>query len=254
MKKYLTISLLFLLAANGLFAQVDLDLGLLDGDGELRTIYVQRHRLNDQYIVNLDLGAYIGLGNNIWTRWGYRGSILRNINDFYKVDLGFMYNRVHLFDEIDDGETKEKFDLTSHELRPHQTLHVNYPRFQSSVLKHRFRLEERFFTYSDSDYRKSKVRLRYRVMHSARFDGKTITPKSLFYRASAEFNFNIYQEAEDVFWVRGRYTLGLGYQFSAKLSADMNYFYEHTKVGKDYDQIVTHIFHFAVRHTINWNK
>ncbi|WP_430813476.1 DUF2490 domain-containing protein [Carboxylicivirga sp. RSCT41] len=235
-------------------AQQHFDFNLFNGSGELRLIYVQRHRLNDKYTLNIDAGSYLGLGNNIWTRWGFRGNISRKINDFYSYDLGFMYNRIHYKDDILNDDIAEEVDVTRHEYRPHQAFHISYPRFQASSLKHRFRLEERMFTHVHNDVRDFKIRLRYRILHQGRFDGKPIAPKSFFYRTFAEFNFNIYQEAEDVFWVRGRYCAGLGYQFNSKLSADTNYYLEHTKVARGVDQVVTHIFQVTLRQTLYWNQ
>ncbi|MCG8581313.1 MAG: DUF2490 domain-containing protein [Bacteroidales bacterium] len=254
MKKRRILAFPFLLISLVAGAQQHFDFNLFNGSGELRSIFVQRHRLNDKYTLNLDAGSYVGLGNNIWTRWGFRGNISRKINDFYSCDIGFMYNRVHYEDDIIIEDVTERMDVTRHEYRPHQAFHISYPRFQASSLKHRFRLEERIFTQVHSDIRNFKMRLRYRVMNQGRFDGKPIAPKSIFYRTFAEFNFNIYQEAEDVFWVRGRYCMGLGYMFSSKLSADANYYFEHTKVASGKDPVITHIFKVTLRQTLYWNQ
>jgi len=248
-------TLLFVLLIHTIgHTQQHFDFNMFNGEGELRSIYVQRHRLNEKYTLNLDAGSYIGIGNNVWTRWGFRGNINRKLSDFYSFDIGFMYNRTHYVDDVEVGNTMESLNVTRHEYRPHQTFHINYPRFKSSVLQHRFRIEERIFTHIHNDIKNFKMRLRYRVQHQGRFNGQPIVPKSFFYRAFAEFNFNIYQEAEDVFWVRGRYCLGYGYQFNSKLSADANYYFEHTKVAKEHEQVITHIFQFTLRHTIFWQN
>ena len=254
MNKRLVLALPLLFTVLIISAQQEFDFNLFNGSGELRSIYVQRHRINDKYTINLDAGSYLGLGNNIWTRWGFRGSVQRTLSHNYKVDFGFMYNRIHYKDEVELNNTYEEIDATRHEYRPFQSFNISYPRFKASALQHRFRLEERIFTHIHKDVRDFKMRLRYLIQHMGRFDGKAIAPKSLYYRAFAEFNFNIYQEAEDVFWVRGRYCLGLGYQFSSKFTADANYYYEHTKVASGIDQIITHIFQLTIRQTINWNK
>ena len=253
MKKYLTL-IIFIYSLTNSLAQQHIDFNMFNGSGELRSIYVQRHKLNDKYTLNIDMGSYLGMGNNVWTRWGFRGNITRQMNDFYKLDVGFMYNRTHYYDDITEGDAIEQIDVTRHEFRPHQTISVSYPRFKSSALQHRLRLEERIFTNVHTDVVNYKMRLRYRVLHQGRFDGQPIAPKSLFYRTFAEFNFNVYEEADDVFWVRGRYCLGMGYQFNSKLSADANYYFEHTNIARDTEQVITHIFQLTLRQTIFWDK
>ncbi|MBS2212941.1 DUF2490 domain-containing protein [Carboxylicivirga mesophila] len=252
MKEILLLFICIIIPVVSINSQQHADLHIFNGEGELRTIYVQRHRLNENYTLNLDGGSYIGIGTNFWTRWGFRGNIQRTLNHNTKVDIGFMYNRVHLFDKTNSDNPEESFDVVRHEYRPHQSLNVNYPRFASSALQHRFRLEERIFKTAHNDKTDFRMRLRYRLMHQGRFDGKPIAPKSLFYRTFAEFNFNIYEEADDVFWVRGRYCLGIGYQFNSRLSADTNYFFEHNKTSSSEPTTNIHIFQITLRHTIYW--
>ena len=254
MKKYIGLIILLLPPLIGTKAQQHIDFNMFNGSGELRSIYVQRHRFNEKYTLNLDFGSYLGLGSNIWTRWGFRGNITRTISYFYRVDLGFMYNRVHYYDDISKDDITEEVEVTRHEYRPHQTLTISYPRLKSSAIQHRFRLEERIFTTVHNDTPDFKMRLRYRILHQGRFDSQPIAPKSLFYRASAEFNFNIYEESDDTFWVRGRYCLGIGYMFSSKLRADVNYYFEHNNVNRATEQVLTHIFQVTLRQTIFWNN
>ncbi|WP_439184202.1 DUF2490 domain-containing protein [Carboxylicivirga taeanensis] len=251
MRKIFVLLCISLTSVIAIKSQQQYDFNLFNGAGELRTIYVQRHRLNELYALNLDAGSYIGLGEKVWTRWGFRGAIQRSLSDLFKADIGFMYNRVKFPEPIrSDEPTSNKY--IRHEYRPHQSVSVSYPRFKASALKHRLRLEERIFHDEFKDETVFKMRLRYRLQHQARFDGQPIAPKSLYYNTSAEFNFNIYQEAKDVFWVRGRYNLGLGYQFNSKLSGDLNYFFEHNKTAKGQDQAILHIFQINLRQTIYW--
>jgi len=239
--KHLT-SLLLLFACINALAQQEIDFNLFNGAGELRSVYVQRHRLNEKYNINLDAGSYLGLGNNVWTRWGFRGNVQRLLSTNYSFDIGFMYNNTKLS------------NVTKHEYRPHQAFHISYPRFKSSTLKHRFRLEERIFTSSNDKAHEFKMRLRYRVFHQGRFNGQTVEPKSFYYRAFAEFSFNMYNEAEDLFFIRGRYCAGYGYQFNSKLSADVNYFFEHNRVAAGADQNIIHIIQFTLRQTLYWKN
>ncbi len=233
-------------------AQMIFDFDFFDGSGELRTIYVQKHRLSEKYTLNLDGGTYLGLGVNDWDRWGVRGNIQRRLSSDAQVDIGFMYNRIHFEVPLTYIIPPTQVEVVKHEYRPHQSLNFNYPHFKSSSLQHRFRLEERFFKTTNDPETDFRMRLRYRVMHQGRFDGKPIAPKSLFYRSFAEFNFNIYNEAKNVFWVRGRYCLGLGYQFNSKLSTDINYFLEHNKSERGKSYTIIHIFQLTLRQTIYW--
>ena len=76
-------TLLFVLLIHTIgHTQQHFDFNMFNGEGELRSIYVQRHRLNEKYTFNLDAGSYIGIGNNVWTRWGFRGNINRKLSDF----------------------------------------------------------------------------------------------------------------------------------------------------------------------------
>lgn len=233
-------------------SQQRFDFNAFNGSGELRTIYTQKHRLNENYTINLDAGSYIGLGTNTWTRWGIRGNLQRRLSDISQVDVGFMYNQILFNEPIPDTSPTETQKVTRHEYRPHQSLTARYPRFKSSALQHRLRLEERIFSNSNDPDLDFRMRLRYRIMHQGRFDGQPVAPKSLFYIASAEFNFNIYHEAKDVFWIRGRYCFGLGYQFNSKLSSDVSYNYEHNKSAKGHPDTVIHIFQLTLRQTIYW--
>jgi hypothetical protein len=254
MKKFIVLLILVFPPLFNSQAQQHIDFNMFNGSGELRSIYVQRHRLSDKYTLNIDAGSYLGLGNNVWTRWGFRGIVARKLSDFYSVDIGFMYNRVNYFDDVPVEDTFEEIEVTRHEYRQIQSLNINYPRLQSSAIKHRIRLEERIFTSVKKETPDFKMRLRYRISHQGRFDGQAVAPKSLFYKTSAEFNFNIYQEGEDVFWVRGRYCFGLGYQMNSKFSADANYYFEHNNASKASSQVLTHIFQFTLRQTIYWNN
>jgi len=241
-KKHLALLIIALCTAVLANAQQEFDFNIFNGEGEIRSIYVQRHRINDKYTLNLDGRAHIGLGSNVWTRWGIRGNIQRKLSDKYSIDLGFMYNYVNYP------------DFTRQEFRPHQAFHINHLIFSSSALKHRFRLEERLFTHVHDDVLNFKIRFRYRISNQGRFNSRPITPKSFFYRTSAEFNFNIYNEADDVFWVRGRYCAGYGYQFSSKLSMDVNYNFEHNKIDRDIKHNTMHIFQITLRQTLYWQN
>ncbi|MBK3518371.1 DUF2490 domain-containing protein [Carboxylicivirga marina] len=253
MKRNVLLSLLLFISFQSWSQQTDYT--LFDIGGELRTIYLQRHRINDKYTFNFDAGSYLGVGTNEWVRWGFRGNLQRKVSDFYTVAVGFMYNKTTVYEEIEEWEDPDdRAQLTRHEYRPQQSLIVNYPRFKSSALRHRLQLEERIFDHIHENIRDFSIRLRYLVQHQGRFDGKPIAPKSLYYRAFAEFNFNIYEEADDLFWIRGRYWAGLGYQFNSKLKGDFNYCYEHSKVSKDIDPLVKHIFQLTLRHTIHWQN
>jgi hypothetical protein len=252
MKKIAILTVNFLAFLSVINSQQRFDFNAFNGSGELRTIYMQKHRISENYTINLDAGSYIGIGSNVWTRWGFRGLLQRRVSDISQVDIGFMYNRIHFNAPIADTDPAELREVTKHEYRPHQSLNVNYPRFKSSTLQHRLRLEERIFSTSDNPERDFRMRLRYRVLHQGRFDGQPIAPKSLFYRTSAEFNFNLYQEAKDVFWIRGRYCFGLGYQFNSRLSTDVNYNFEHNKSEKGNSYTIIHIFQLTLRQTIYW--
>ncbi|WP_430810233.1 MULTISPECIES: DUF2490 domain-containing protein [unclassified Carboxylicivirga] len=247
--KPITILILFIITP--LFygkAQQNIDFRIFNNAGELRSIYVQQHRLGTKYRLNLDAGSYLGLGDNTWTRWGFRGSLQTIVSHLIKVDAGLMYNRVFTL-HTNPGSEKESKNIR-HEYRPHQSLNASYPRFKSSALQHRFRLEERIFRSSDDKY--FKMRLRYRISHQGRFDGKAIAPKSLFYSASAELYFNVYEEADDVFLTQGRYGLGLGYQISSKLSADINHYLQHSKSSHERPASTSSIFQITLRQKFYW--
>ncbi|MCU4177657.1 DUF2490 domain-containing protein [Carboxylicivirga sp. N1Y90] len=219
-------------------AQNKVDLFNFDEAGELRTIYHQTLFINDYYSTSFDGGSYLGIGTNVWTRWGFRGSVKRNLSYRSAIDLGFMYNHV-------DFE-----DRTSIEYRPHQTFHFNYPIIGNTVIKHRFRLEQRIYGKNDFDERNFTSRFRYRIYNNGRLDGKAVHPKAFYYRLSAEWNFNVYSNTKDSFFLRGRYGMGWGYQFNSKFSADATYFFEHNSIHGSSKHAILHIFNFSFRHTI----
>lgn len=206
--------------------------------GEIRTIYQQSIFFNDLYSTSFDGGSYHGIGTNIWTRWGFRGSLRRKLSYNMAVDIGYMYNHINFEDRV------------SQEHRPHQTFHYNFPIIGNSVIKHRFRLEQRIFAKNDFSDGEFSSRLRYRIYNKGRLDGKAVHPKAFYYRLSAEWNFNIYSDERDHFFKRGRYGIGYGYQFNTQFSADANYFFEHNTIEGSSQQAILHIFHFSFRHTI----
>lgn len=206
--------------------------------GEQRSIYHQSIYFNDRYSSSFDAGTYLGIGTNVWTRLGFRASVIRKFDHRWSGDLGFMYNHVTYENRV------------SQEFRPHQTVAFRKTIFGASSLQHRLRLEERIFVVDNSSERQVKSRLRYRIYYKGRFDGQPVHPKAFFYRVSTEWNFNIYNESEDHFFLRGRYGVGAGYQFNSRFSCDANYFYEHNSVSGSNHQSILHIFHVALRHSI----
>ena len=158
-KKQLILFILSFCPVVATNAQQAFDFNIFNEKGELRTVYVQRYQINDRYTLTMDGGAYLGLGKNRWTRWGFRGNMQRHLSHKYSLNVGLMYNYV-------------KYpDFSRQEFRPHQAFDISYPQFKSSALKHRFRLEERIFKLIREDVHDFKVRLRYRVLHQGRFDG-----------------------------------------------------------------------------------
>jgi len=232
---YLFISFTFLCLSEG---QSKVDVFNFNQSGELRTIYQQSIFINDLYSSSLDAGSYLGIGTNVWTRWGFRGNVQRKLSYRSAIELGFMYNHIKY-------ETK-----TSQEYRPHQAYHFNFPIVGNSVIKHRFRLEERLFAKNEIDNRYFSSRLRYRIYNKGRLNGQAVHPKTCYYRIFAEWNFNVYSDTSDNFFLRGRYSIGYGYQFNTRFSADANYIYEHNNVEGSNKQVIMHIFHFSLRHTI----
>ena len=209
--------------------------------GELRSIYHQKITFNEKYRSSLDAGSYLGLGNNVWTRWGIRGGLIRIVNSRTSVDVGFMYNHVTFDHKI------------SQEFRPHQSVLVNYPTLPNSAIQHRLRLEERIFIDDINDVRTTRSRIRYRISNSGTLKGKPVAPKSFFYRLSAEWNFNVYNEIEGAFLLRGRYGIGYGYQFNSRYTADATYYFQHDAQQDNDHHNIIHIFQLTLRHSIRLN-
>ncbi len=233
-----TVTLILTCLSTSSFAQDQFNPLSFDQAGELRTIYQQNIIFNDLYSTSFDGGTYLGLGTNIWTRYGLRGSIRRNLNYRTAIDLGFMYNHTKFENRI------------SQEFRPHQTFHFNYPTLENSNIQHRLRLEERIFFVDNIENRDFSARLRYRIYNKGRLTGKPVSPKSFYYRLSFEWNFNMYNELQDKLLLRGRYGIGYGYQFNAKFSLDANYFFQHDTQEESNEQVIIHIFHISFRHKI----
>jgi len=206
--------------------------------GELRSLYHQNININEKYSTSFDGGSYLGIGTNVWTRWGFRGSIKRNINYRLAVDFGFMYNHITYESKV------------SQEYRPHQSFFFNYPTLEYSTIQHRIRLEERIFNDNIRNEHTIRSRIRYRISNQGTLKKKPVSPKAFYYRLSAEWNFNIYNEIEGKFLLRGRYGIGYGYQFNSKFSADANYFMQHDAQQNSNGHSILHIFQFSFRQTI----
>lgn len=205
--------------------------------GELRSIYQQTIRFNDKYSSSVDGGSYLGVGKNNWHRWGLRGGVINKLNYRTSLELGFMYNRVSSATSI------------MHEYRPHQSVHFTFPVLKHSAIQHRLQLEERLFKtkQTSTDF---STRIRYQISNRGTLNKRPVTPKSFYYRASMEWNFNIYNEIKGRFLLRGRYGLGYGYQLNSSFSVDATYFFEHNASQYSPDHSITNILQVTLRHNI----
>ncbi|MBI9060396.1 MAG: DUF2490 domain-containing protein [Marinilabiliaceae bacterium] len=205
-------------------------------------MYKESIRFNEFYKLGLDAGPYIGFGSNDWMRYGIRGSLERKLSDRCAVDLGFMYNHVDMDESV------------RHEYRPHQSLHVRLSLLQAMVIKQRLRLEERLFKVKGDSETDFSTRLRYRVSARSGFNGKPVQPKAMYYALSAEWNMNVIKKSEtDARIERGRYGVGLGYQFNTRWETNLNWFYQAVYKTEVKSRTSLNIFEFSLRHTL-WNK
>lgn len=215
---------------------------------ELRTLYLQQISLDADWSTTFDGGYYKGLTNANYTRWGIRNVTKYRLNGTLVLDAGFMYNRV---DRYENG--------VENEFRPHQSLHVAYPRFENMTIKHRFRMEEQFYTHSYNDKTDFATRLRYAVSTQRAIDfKKRIEPNTLYWKASGELSFNFIGrliEEDKHFFQRGRYGLGLGYQFNSKMSIEGMVYYQRTYSNASFHEYSDlTIYNFYLKRRVFWQK
>lgn len=215
---------------------------------ELRTLYLQQISIDANWSTTFDGGYYKGLADANYWRLGIRNTTKYRLNGTFILDAGFMYNRV---DRYENG--------VENEFRPHQSLHIAYPRFENMTIKHRFRLEEQIVTHSYDAKTDVASRLRYAVSTQRAFDlSKQIEPNTLYWKASGELFFNFIGrliEGDNNIFQRGRYGVGLGYQFNSKMSVEGMAYYQRTYSDAsfhEYSELT--IFNFYLKRRVFWQK
>jgi len=214
---------------------------------EIRTLYLQKFEVNEDWTISFDGGYYNGVNEADYGRWGIRNVTSFKISDAVTIDAGLMYNRI----DIPDVGIKNEF-------RPHQTIKVAFPNNHSLSLKHRFRFEEQFFTYNYQAENNSSTRLRYQIQTKRAFDfSENISAGSAYWMASSELFLNIEGKIQDDYNLlkRSRYGLGLGYKISSATSLEGNIYFQRTYSNtsmEDYSNMA--IFNFYIKNTLFANK
>ncbi len=210
-------------------------------ENELRTLFLSKFNLKNQWNASIDGGYYNEIGHNYWTRWGIRGIIEKRINPILNVDCGFMYNYV----SRNDGEV-------TNEYRPHQTLKIAYPHLENMTIKHRFRLEEQFIQ-SNKQSVDIRSRFRYEVKTKRNLSfKKNIKTREPYAIASAEVSFNVLGHVKGVnrFFERGRYGIGVGIKLDSYTAIEGTYYLQHSNRSLSHNnKIQCNIFNIQFIHT-----
>ncbi len=196
-------------------------------NNELRTLFLGKFHLKNQWNASIDGGFYKEFGHNRWTRWGIRTIAQNRINSIFVFDVGFMYNYV-----------SNKSGKISQEFRPHQTLKIAYPHLRNMTINHRFRLEEQITHTNITEGTDIRSRFRYEIKTKRNITFmKTIRTREPYWIASGEITFNMtgFSRGINLLVERGRYGAGLGFRLSSSSSIEGTYFYQHTHKSPIYD-------------------
>ncbi len=216
---------------------------ILGQQQELRTLMLEQFNINNNLKTTFDGGYYKGCNLVDWTRWGIRNATSYKINEKISVDIGFMYNRTVTTDES-----------VQNEFRPHQSVKLTAPILPKMKLTHRFRMEEQFYTYNNSEGNKNVSRFRYEIKTKNAFNlKKNIESQTTYWIASSEFFFNPAGKIQDdyILFNRGRYGLGIGYKINNRTALEGSLLYQHTHSNKDFkDYSDIAIFNIYIRNSL----
>jgi len=184
--------------------------------------------------LNYSLNNKITLGGDI----GLRGMVSRNNwNQFYvRPTFRLFFNRtVRMSMGVAYFFTSSDIVQNVRELRFFQQVIITWPKFEYIAIKHRVRLEERFFAYGDqivlnTPRSDKEIRSRYQIgLESADF--KLFKENNYLYFLT---NFEAFFHFDDFAFEQSinntRTTLGFGHRIGSSFRYELNYIFQNSRL------------------------
>lgn len=138
------------------------------------------------------------------------------------------------------------------EVRPFQTLQMNWPRLWRLNFKNRFMFEERLIWRTDNWNFDTGFRFRYRIKTKLPINKGSVNVKTVYIPFSWEFFQDIKKNDITRLRDRNRISTGIGYTFRSKWVVEFEYVWERRKFPDVQEvQVTSNIFRFKV-HQNGW--
>jgi len=180
------------------------------------------------YFINRKWQVYGNLGYNMLLDDGA-------MDEFY-IDpvirfMGRKWYEIH--GGISVHYTFHKDTVNLFELRPHQSLRLNWPTFRRIWFSNTFRFEERCVYPVDTWKIQFNLRFRYDLSMTVKIYSWNLN--YLYMPVNIEFFFNLGQKLSETFSNRSRWSLGLGYRWKEKWAVECRFAWQRSRAGADKD-------------------
>lgn len=148
-------------------------------------------------------------------------------------------------------KTYEKNESGNFEFRPWQGVRIGWPACGRFHLDHFFRLEERFFHQSGEPGWSPALRTRYKLNLILPLNHNSMTEKTLFLRANAEFFYFAFLDADRERYYHRRFGIGFGYRVDPRWTLETLYAFTNTSgIPSDESWIPVNVYQVRVRRAL----
>jgi hypothetical protein len=196
------------------------------------------YRLNDKMKVGGDFGYRTALDQVTFHTVYFRPSFRWKVSP--STTLGLM---------ISNHQTFNSDIIDLNELRFAQQVQVTWPNNKKINLKHRVRMEERFYFIDQGKENESRVRYRLALIPATFNLFNTSTP--FYAHISWEAFIKLGASYEDPIGNAHRWEIMLGNKLSKKVKISLNYFWQTARTVDDLFLLQENIFRLRIMYTIN---
>ena len=225
---------LFLCLSSTVLAQdvEDLDVNYT----ELWSDMTLSKRLNEKWAVGGDFGLRSAINNNNWWQFYIRPNVNYKLSPIYNFTFG-----------VGTFNTFSSTVYNTYEFRIYQDANINWPKLGLFNFSHRFRLEERFFSFSNDDV-SGEFRLRGRYLIGVRTDPFSMGGEQKWtVYGSLEPFFPLGSKATEILANNFRWDTALSYQATDKLRVELHYILQTSEIfSRSELRVVENIFRIRV--------
>ncbi|MEQ6120244.1 DUF2490 domain-containing protein [Reichenbachiella sp. MALMAid0571] len=194
------------------------------------------------------------LQTNAGLRWN--DSFRQKSLKFVRTSLGYqMHPDILISGGLTLVRSYSENQLNKTEIRPYEEVLMN--RYYNKLrIQHRFRAEQRFLKYTDTNLHGFHHRLRYRFMlrWPVYANSSDINSKNLTINIGDEVYLNAGKEITDNIFDQNRILIGPSFQFNQKFAITLLYIQKFSKLDLPSDFEQDDIVNLTVRHTFNFTK